>query len=111
VVVGVVGVVVVVVVVGFGAARLAVVVCLRVAAGADLAAVDVVAGASGTPDPIGLGASPIESREIALAARPTATARASPTTLSRAVRSALGLLMTQRWASWPVRPGRWAPGR
>ena len=38
----------------------------------------VLAGARRTPEPTGVGASPIESREIALAASPTATARREP---------------------------------
>jgi hypothetical protein len=88
---------------GVAAGRLALgwVACSPAALGDGLVVVVVAAGASGTPDPAGVGANPIESREIALAARPTATARASPTTLSTAVRNALGFLMTRRcWARW-----------
>jgi hypothetical protein len=55
---------------------------------AGCAAVEVVlAGARRTSVPMGVGARPIESREIALAARPTATAMARPTTARMAVRA------------------------
>ena len=62
-------------------------------------AVDVVlAGARRTPEPTGAGARPIETREIALAARPTATARPSPMTARIAVRSVPGRIMASPWA-------------
>jgi len=55
----------------------------RAAAPADFGEDDaplVFARDSSTPDPAGVGASPIESREIALAANPTPTAGARPAT-------------------------------
>ena len=86
--------------------------CLGLAAafGADCAAVEVVfAGARRTPEPTGVGARPIESREIALAARPTATARASPTTARIAVRSVPGPLMASPSAGSLAGTGAGAP--
>ena len=61
-----------------------------------------------TPEPAGVGARPIESREIALAARPTATARASPTTARIAVRAVLVMASP---SSWPGRLPARAPAR
>ena len=79
----VVGVPVVVPVEGLGVVAFFVVVFFFVGCDALLAgrvvAAGLLAGASRTPEPTGVGARPMESREIALAARPTATARQSPT--------------------------------
>src|SRR6185437_9271070 len=106
----VVGVVVVVPVAGLGVVAFFVVVvfflagCDALLAGCVVAA-GLLAGARRTPDPTGVGARPMESREIALAARPTATARQSPTTARSAVRAVL-VMATPSW----LRPGR-PPGR
>src|SRR5205807_7557340 len=67
----------------------------------------VLPGASSIPDPAGVGARPIESREIALAANPTPTARASTTMPSTTI-----LLMAPPSVS-PVfehASVRWRPG-
>ena len=108
----VVGVLVVVPVEGLGVVAFFVVVFFL--AGFDVllagcVAAGVFAGASRTLEPTGVGARPIESREIALAARPTATARQSPTTARIAVRAVL-VMATPSW-SRPGRPPARAPAR
>src|SRR4029078_12306473 len=82
--------------------------CDALLAGCVVAA-GLLAGARRTPDPAGVGSRPMESREIALAARPTATARQSPTTARSAVRAVL-VMATPSWLR-PGRPPARAPAR